>query len=148
MGLDLILKHRKRNWTAPESIDEYSRWSEENGWEELAYGRKTWGIYSYFKWICRPIDNCIYAVTASDWQFFIDYFKDWDIGRIRKILDNIDSIYNEDDDLYLTNFVEGMGDGQLGIDWDASTMLEWYDANETVQKAFTDRDEVVLIASY
>lgn len=150
MGLDLML------YRVPKEIKgtpNFSYWNADNDDEELAYGRKTWGIYSFFRIRCKEVDNEVYLVTAEDWQDFMDYFEDWDMPRIMQIIDNVWRLgskydWSAADADYIVEFVDGMGEGQLGYEWDAQAMLNWRDADKKVRDAFANGDEVVMLASY
>jgi len=126
-------------------------------WEELAYGRKTWGIANFFRGRCDKYQDFdeVYTVTEDVWDEFIKYFKDYDLNKINRILDEIwdcgeDYDYNSKDYHYLQNFVDDLNyeTPYLGYEWDARAMLRWYDANDAVKEAFANGQEVRLIASY
>ena len=126
-------------------------------WDELAYGRKTWGIANFFRRRCEQYQDFdeVYTVTEEDWDAFIKYFDKFDLNRIDRILTEMWELddmydYNSRDYSYLERFVEDLSDEQpyLGYEWDARAMLRWYEANDTVKKAFANGQEVRLIASY
>ena len=150
MGLDLMLYRISKEI---ERTPSFSYWSAGNEDDELAYGRKTWGIYHYFHKRCEEVGYEVYKVTPEAWQDFMDYFEDWDIPRIMKILDDAWQLGNKydwsaADADYMVDFVDGMGEGQLGYEWDAQAMLNWRDADKEVRDAFANGDEVVMLASY
>lgn len=152
MGLDLVLyKHTKDDMT----------WEEEQA-AELAYGRKTWSIADFFRRRCQALEGrWYYKVTKADWDEFIDSLgklndptfrykvedfisksdtiKEWD--------DVFDRLYNELEEWY--NEAVNNDDGyQLGFDWELMAVLNWFDANEEVQQAFEDGEDIRLIVSY
>lgn len=142
MGLDLILEKADRTQVNKMDAD----------WHELAYGRKTWGIANYLAFRCQAIErDWLYKVTPEAWDAFMAYFEDWDIPRIKEILDEMDSdpsTFDPDNFLYLEEFVDGMGRGHLGVEWDANVMIRWYEADPEVRKAFENDDYVRLMLSY
>lgn len=138
MGLDLVLE------TAPRHD------SPEEDWIELAYGRKTWSIAHFFERRCIATDgDWEYRVTRADWNAYVKYIQDWNLERIKKVLDfdNYDNVTEADLD-YLMEFVSNLGEPVLGYDWDARAMIEWYEANKVVQEAFNNDWYVRLIKSY
>lgn len=139
MGLDLYIE------AAPKHD------SPEDEWVELAYGRKTWSIAHFFERRCVATEgDWEYRVTRSDWNSFIRYFRDWDLERIKKVLDFDDDYEDvtEADLDYLIEFVTNLGEPGLGYDWDARAMIRWYEANAAVQEAFNKDWYVRLIKSY
>ena len=152
MGLDLILyKHTKDDMT----------WEEEQA-AELAYGRKTWSIADFFRRRCQALEgDWYYKVTKADWNEFIDSLEKLNDPVFRqKVEDFIDlydttEIWNEKlDKLYyeLEEWYDGAVNNddsyQLGFDWELRAVLNWFDANEEVQQAFKDGEDIRLVVSY
>ena len=68
-----------------------------------------------------------------------DTIKEWD--------DVFDRLYNELEEWY-DGAVNNDDSYQLGFDWELHAVLNWFDANEEVQQAFEDGEDIRLIVSY
>ena len=151
MGLDLTL------YCKPKSIsfDDYDHHI------ELAYGRKTWVISDFFTEVrkCEEIDDgVIFRVTKEDWDCFIEAVEPFLScpGFISLIED-----YDDEEDEYgaiesvFRYFLDAtIGDYifnvhyALGAEWEAHAVVQWYKANEKVQKAFEAGADVFIERSY
>lgn len=164
MGLDLILYKKNKN----QNIEDISM--EEELDSELAYGRKTWAIADFFRRRCKAIDEYEYEylVTKKDWDAFIKNLDDLNNPSFRDKIDNyinaihdyecneltlekvedIMSSYNELE-YWLDTALENDNGYTLGLDWELSAVLRWFDADSEVQEVFNNNDEEVrLIVSY
>ena len=154
MGLDLILyKHIKDNMT----------WEEEQA-AELAYGRKTWSIAEFFQRRCESLEgDWYYKVRETDWNEFIDSLGKLNEPEFRKRVEKCINRYeNIDEDELDEEFwkeydtIEEWYDGAvdndsgytLGFDWELRAVLNWFDADAEVRKAFADGEDIRLIVSY
>ena len=154
MGLDLILyKHIKDNMT----------WEEEQA-AELAYGRKTWSIAEFFQRRCESLEgDWYYKVRETDWNEFVDSLGKLNEPEFRKRVEKCINRYeNIDEDELDEEFwkeydtIEEWYDGAvdndsgytLGFDWELRAVLNWFDADAEVHKAFADGEDIRLIVSY
>lgn len=147
MGLDLTLYTK----TKDTSFDDHDHHI------ELAYGRKTWAISDFFTGHCgceEIDDGFIYRVTKEDWDKFINTVKPFLIypGFV-SLIENYDD--KEDEYGMIENvfhyFLDETIGGymyQLGAEWEAYAVVQWYKANEKVQKAFAHGLDVFLERSY
>ena len=147
MGLDLILYKRIKPMSEMTMEEEMET--------ELAYGRKTWAIARFFTQFCKPLDenDYEYLVTKSDWDYFIEQLARLEDETFReKVEDFIDnceneSYFNEESFSELYQELEDWLDSalntgvgyMLGLEWELRALLEWYDANDEVQKAFKEK---------
>lgn len=145
MGLDLILYKKTKD------IEEMSM--EEELDSELAYGRKTWALASFFMNMTEEDTNS-FRITKTDWNTFIDsfepFFESEDICNLIKEYSSTEDVTGKIYDLieYIMN--TGFGKYEtytLGAVWEARTVLEWYEADREVRDAF-EEGEVWIIASY
>lgn len=162
MGLDLILYKRTKppiEMSMEEELD-----------NELAYGRKTWGIAGFFSFRCEtadPNNDYEFIVTKQDWDEFIDSLDKLNDPVFREKVENFIALSTERnmgmiDDETFNSFakdeydLEAWLDGalnydspyQLGLDWELAAVLKWFDADPQVQKAFEDGIDVRLVKSY
>jgi len=126
---------------------------------ELAYGRKTWAISDFFTEVCKCEeidDGFIYRVTKKDWDKFIGAVKPFLIypGFVSLIecYDDLEDKYGMIENVFhyfLDETIGGYGfNYQLGAEWEAYAVVQWYKANEKVQKAFEDGADIFLERSY
>lgn len=149
MGLDLTLYTK----TKDTSFDDYDHHI------ELAYGRKTWAISNFFTehCECEAIDyDTIYRVTKEDWDEFIHTVEPFlSYPGFISFIENYD---DEEDDYgmieyifryFLDKTIGGYNSiYHLGAEWEAYVVVQWYKANEKVQKAFALGLDVFLERSY
>lgn len=151
MGLDLILYTKQKKT----SFDDYDHHI------ELAYGRKTWAISDFFTehCDCEAIDDgYIYRVTKEDWDKFIDTVEPFlSYPGFISLIENYDEEkdeYGEMQCIFHYFLDKTIGDSifnahyYLGAEWEARAVVEWYKANEKVQKAFELGLDVFLERSY
>ena len=133
-------------------------------WIELAYGRKTWFIWDYFKNLDTTImvkDDQILTITKEAWEDFIgildrnrerifDYvtFKE----KIEYTTPTEESLLQEriKDSLFQQWYDDTFDTTPtLGYEWDARAMLRWLEVNSEVRKYLNDPNYIVILeASY
>lgn len=156
MGLDLILYKKNKN----QNIEDISM--EEELDSELAYGRKTWAIADFFRRRCTPThEDCEYIVAEQDWHEFIDSLEELADVEFRDRLnfflemeydENVDDELYEKEYIYFERWLDISLDNDvpytLGLEWELATVMRWYDADDEVQEAFDNDEEIRLIVSY
>lgn len=153
MGLDLILYRKHKNlkdMSLEEELD-----------SQLAYGRKTWAIANFFTRRCKMLeDDWLFEVTKADWDAFIKALSDLrnpdfaekvsTFVKYRKDALDTDeycSLYDELGD-WLDNALGNDNVYQLGLEWELMAVINWFNADSEVQKAFEEGVPVELIQSY
>ena len=158
MGLDLTL------YAVPAADD--IDINKIDDWVELAYGRKTWFIWDYFKNLDSTTvirDNQILTVPKETWKSFIEI-----LDRNRERISDYVSIKEEEEADYISLTKEFLIKAQiketlfqqwyedtfnttptLGYEWDARAMLRWLEADSEVRKYLNDPSYILLLeASY
>ena len=152
MGLDLTL------YAVPAANDINPNDATDK-WIELAYGRKTWFIWDYFKNLDTTTmikDDQILTITKEAWEDFVGIL---DRNRER-IFDYV--IFKEEEkkvsfaeaqiqDMVFQQWYDDTFDTTptLGYEWDACAMFQWLEANSEVQKYLNDPSYILLLeASY
>lgn len=150
MGLDLSL------YAAPAANDINA--IESDNWVELAYGRKTWFIWDYFKNLKNTVvtkDDQILIVSKEAWKSFIEILNQ----NRERISDYV--VFKEEEekvtfaepqiqDMAFQEWYSETFDGTptLGYDWDARAMLRWLDADSKVSKYLDDPSYIVLLGAW
>lgn len=150
MGLDLSL------YAVPAANDIDA--TESDNWIELAYGRKTWFIWDYFKNLKSTVatkDDQILVIPKEAWKSFIEIL---DQNRER-ISDYV--IFKEEeqkvsfaeaqiqDMVFQEWYIETFDDTPtLGYDWDARAMLRWLDADFKVSKYLDDPSYILILGAW
>lgn len=150
MGLDLSL------YAAPAANDINA--IESDNWVELAYGRKTWFIWDYFKNLKNTVvtkDDQILIVSKEAWKSFIEILNQ----NRERISDYV--IFKEEEekvtfaepqiqDMAFQEWYSETFDGTptLGYDWDARAMLRWLDADSKVSKYLDDPSYILLLGAW
>lgn len=158
MGLDLTL------YAVPATDDIDINKIDE--WVELAYGRKTWFIWDYFKNLDNTTivrDNQILTIPKEAWKSFIEI-----LDRNRERISDYVSIKEEEEADYISLTKEFLIKAQiketlfqqwyddtfdttptLGYEWDARAMLRWLEVDSEVRKYLNDPSYILLLeASY
>ena len=152
MGLDLTL------YAVPAAND-INPDDARDKWIELAYGRKTWFIWDYFKNLDTTTmikDDQILTITKEAWEDFVGIL---DRNRER-IFDYV--IFKEEEkkvsfaeaqiqDMVFQEWYDDTFNTTptLGYEWDACAMFQWLEANSEVQKYLNDPNYIVILeASY
>lgn len=156
MGLDLTL------YAAP-AIDDIDI-NKTDELVELAYGRKTWFIWDYFKNLNSTImveDGQVLVIPKEAWESFIEILTQ-NQQRIFNYLDfkaNTEYATTTEEFLLLEQIRESLFQQwyddtfdttpTLGYEWDARAMLRWLEANFEVRKYLNDPSYILLLeASY
>ena len=158
MGLDLMM-YNKREYMECNKIT------------ELAYGRKTWAIETYFasrSYLLIPREY-IYEVPKVAWDEFyttainlgFEKFKIWVdvISEYEHICENTED--EENDQLeeiymkaytkaeeYMSHLFGSAANYQLGMDWEARAVVKWVEAYPKVKKTYERGDGVIMVASF
>ena len=163
MGLDLIMYNKRE-------------YMEYNGTEydkitELAYGRKTWAIESYFASRSHPItqEEYVFDVPEEAWDEFyttainlgFEKFKIWVdvISEYEPICENTED--EENDQLeeiymkaytkteeYMSHLFGSAANYQLGMFWEARAIVNWVEAYPKVKETYERGDGVIMVASF
>lgn len=150
MGLDLSL------YAVPAANDINA--IESDNWVELAYGRKTWFIWDYFKNLKSTIvtkDDQILIVSKEAWKSFIEILNQ----NRERISDYV--VFKEEEekvpfaeaqiqDMVFQEWYDETFDSTptLGYDWDARAMLRWLDADSEVSKYLDDPSYILLLGAW
>lgn len=129
-------------------------------WIELAYGRKTWFIWHYFKDLKSTVvtkDDQILVVSKEAWKSFIEVLNQ----NRERISDYVAfKEKEEDEEVTFTEariqdiafqewYNETFNDTPyLGYDWDARAMLQWLDADSEVSKYLDDPSYILLLGAW
>ena len=158
MGLDLMM-YNKREYMECNKIT------------ELAYGRKTWAIETYFasrSYLLIPREY-VYEVPKVAWDEFyttainlgFEKFKIWVdvISEYEHICENTED--EENDQLeeiytkaytkaeeYMSHLFGSEENYQLGMDWEAKTVVNWVEAYPKVKETYERGDGVIMVASF
>ena len=158
MGLDLMMYNER----------EYMKC---NKITELAYGRKTWAIETYFasrSYLLIPREY-VYEVPKEAWDEFyatainlgFEKFKIWVdvISEYEPICENTED--EENDQLegiymkaytkteeYMSHLFGSAANYQLGMSWEARAVVNWVEAYPKVKETYERGDGVVMVASF
>ena len=164
MGLDLIM-YNKREYM------EYNG-AEYDKLTELAYGRKTWAIESYFASRCPYLttpEDFVFDVPEKAWdEFYVtainlgfEKFKIWVdvISEYEHICENTED--EENDQLeeiymkaytkaeeYMSHLFDGEANYQLGMAWEAKAVVNWVESYPKVKETYERGDGVIMVASF
>ena len=152
MGLDLSL------YAVPAANDINA--VESDNWVELAYGRKTWFIWYYFKNLKSTVvtkDDQILIVPKEAWKSFIEILNQ----NRERISDYV--AFKEKEEEKEVSFAEAQIQDMafqewysetfddiptIGYDWDARAMLRWLDADSEVSKYLDDPAYILLLGAW
>lgn len=150
MGLDLSL------YAAPAANDINA--IESDNWVELAYGRKTWFIWDYFKNLKNTVvtkDDQILVVPKEAWKSFIEILNQ----NRERISDYV--VFKEEEekvpfaeaqiqDMVFQEWYDETFDSTptLGYDWDARAMLRWLDADSKVSRYLDDPSYILILGAW
>ena len=163
MGLDLMM-YNKSEYMAYNDID-YNKIT------ELAYGRKTWAIESYFASRSYPMtpEEYVFDVPEEAWDEFyttaidlgFEKFKIWVdvISEYDHILENAEDEENEQfeeiymkaynkAEEYMLHLFGSAANYQLGMAWEARAVVSWIEAYPEVKKTYERGDGVIMVASF
>ena len=153
MGLDLTL------YAVP-AADDINPDDAADKWIELAYGRKTWFIWDYFKNLKSTVvtkDDQILIVSKEAWKSFIEILNQ----NRERISDYVAFKEKEEEEEVLFTearmqdmaFLEWYDDTfdttpTLGYDWDARAMLRWLDADSKVSRYLDDPSYILILGAW
>lgn len=164
MGLDLMM-YNKREYMEYNDID-YNKIT------ELAYGRKTWAIESYFasrSYPMTPPEEYVFDVPEEAWDEFyttaidlgFEKFKIWVdvISEYDHILENAEDEENEQfeeiymkaytkAEEYMSHLFDGEVNYQLGMAWEARAVVNWIESYPKVKETYERGDGVIMVASF
>ena len=163
MGLDLMM-YNKSEYMAYNCIA-YDKIT------ELAYGRKTWAIESYFATRSYPIiqKEYVFDVPEIAWDEFyttainlgFEKFKIWVdvISEYEHICENtedeenyqLEEIYMKaytKAEKYMSHLFDGEVNYQLGMAWEAKAVVNWVESYPKVKETYERGDGVIMVASF
>ena len=158
MGLDLIMYNKRE-------------YMEYNKITELAYGRKTWAIESYFAARSYPMAQEVYLfdVPKETWDEFyatainlgFEKFKIWVdvISEYEHICENtedeedyqLEEIYMKaytKTEEYMSHLFGSAANYQLGMFWEARAVVNWVESYPKVKETYERGDGVIMVASF
>lgn len=161
MGLDLMMYNKR----------EYMEHNDFNKITELAYGRKTWAIETYFASRSYPIiqKEYVFNVPEAAWDEFyttainlgFEKFKIWvdvisEYERIGEHMDDEDDYQLEEiymkaytkAEEYLSYLFGSAANYQLGMVWEATAVIKWVEAYPKVKETYERDDGVIMVASF
>lgn len=127
-------------------------------WIELAYGRKTWFIWDYFKNLKNTVatkDDQILIIPKEAWKSFIEI-----LNQNRERISDYVTFKEEEkkvsfaeaqiqDMVFQEWYNETFDDTPtLGYDWDARAMLRWLDADSKVSKYLDDPSYILILGAW
>ena len=157
MGLDLMMYNKR----------EYTKYNDFNKITELAYGRKTWAIESYFASRSYPIiqKEYVFDVPEAAWDEFyttainlgFEKFKIW-----IDVVSEYENIADEENDQleeiyikaytkaeeYLSHLFGSAANYQLGMAWEARAVVNWVESYPKVKETYERGDGVIMVASF
>ena len=151
MGLDLTL------YAVPAAND-INPDDAEDKWIELAYGRKTWFIWDYFKNLKSTVatkDDQILIIPKEAWKSFIEI-----LNQNRERISDYVTFKEEEkkvsfaeaqiqDMVFQEWYNETFDDTPiLGYDWDARAMLRWLDVDSEVSKYLDDPSYILILGAW
>lgn len=152
MGLDLSL------YAVPAANDINA--IESDNWVELAYGRKTWFIWYYFKNLKSTVvtkDDQILIVPKEAWKSFIEILNqnrerisDYVAFKEKEEEEEVSFAEARIQDMAFQEWYNETFDDTptLGYDWDARAMLRWLDADSEVSKYLDDPSYILLLGAW
>lgn len=150
MGLDLSL------YAAPAAND--INVNESDNWVELAYGRKTWFIWDYFKNLKSTVvtkDDQILIVSKEAWKSFIEILNQnreriSDYVTFKEEEEEVPFAEAQIQDMVFQEWYDETFDSTptLGYDWDARAMLRWLDADSKVSKYLDNPSYILLLGAW
>lgn len=152
MGLDLSL------YAVPAANDINA--VESDDWVELAYGRKTWFIWYYFKNLKSTVatkDEQILIVSKEAWKSFIET-----LNQNRERISDYVAFKDKEEEEEVTFTEARIQDiafqewynktfndtPHLGYYWDARAMLRWLNADSEVSKYLDDPSYILLLGAW
>ena len=159
MGLDLMM-YNKSEYMAYNCIA-YDKIT------ELAYGRKTWAIESYFATRSYPIisKEYVFDVPEIAWDEFYTTAINLGFEKFKIWVDVISEYENTDDEEdyqleeiymkaytkaeeYMSHLFDGEANYQLGMAWEAKAVVNWVESYPKVKETYERGDGVIMVASF
>ena len=150
MGLDLSL------YAVPAANDINA--TELDNWVELAYGRKTWFIWDYFKNLKSTVatkDDQILIISKEAWKSFIEILDQnreriSDYVTFKEEEQKVSFAEAQIQDMVFQEWYNETFDDTptLGYDWDARAMLRWLDADFKVSKYLDDPSYILVLGAW
>ena len=154
MGLDLMMYNER----------EYMKC---NKITELAYGRKTWAIESYFasrSYLLIPKEY-VFEVPEVAWDEFYTTAINLGFEKFKIWVDVISEYENTDDEEdyqleeiymkaytkaeeYMSHLFDGEANYQLGMAWEAKAVVNWVESYPKVKETYERGDGVIMVASF
>lgn len=124
--------------------------------EEICYGRKTWAIANFFIKRCCNQEEYVFPITKNAWDEFISRVKPYaENENFVKMIKEYDEFSDKASweienifECFLDEALENDEPYTLGSPWEATAVIDWYEADETIQKLFNDNVPVLMYVSY
>ena len=127
-------------------------------WIELAYGRKTWFIWDYFKNLKSTVatkDDQILIIPKEAWKSFIEILNQnreriSDYVTFKEEEKKVSFAEAQIQDMVFQEWYNKTFDDipTLGYDWDARAMLRWLDADSEVSKYLDDPSYILILGAW
>ena len=154
MGLDLMMYNER----------EYMKC---NKITELAYGRKTWAIETYFasrSYLLIPKEY-VFEVPEVAWDEFYTTAINLGFKKFKIWVDVISEYENADDEEndkleeiymkaytkaeeYMSHLFGSAANYQLGMAWEAKAVVNWVESYPKVKETYERGDGVIMVASF
>ena len=127
-------------------------------WIELAYGRKTWFIWDYFKNLKSTVatkDDQILIIPKEAWKSFIEILNQnreriSDYVTFKEEEKKVSFAEAQIQDMVFQEWYNETFDDipTLGYDWDARAMLRWLDVDSEVSKYLDDPSYILILGAW
>ena len=154
MGLDLMMYNER----------EYMKC---NKITELAYGRKTWAIETYFasrSYLLIPKEY-VFEVPEVAWDEFYTTAINLGFEKFKIWVDVISEYENAEDEEneqfeeiymkaytkaeeYMSHLFGSAANYQLGMAWEAKAVINWVESYPKVKETYERGDGVIMVASF
>lgn len=154
MGLDLMMYNER----------EYMKC---NKITELAYGRKTWAIETYFasrSYLLTPKEY-VFEVPEVAWDEFYTTAINLGFEKFKIWVDVISEYENAEDEEneqfeeiymkaytkaeeYMSHLFGSAANYQLGMAWEAKAVVNWVESYPKVKETYERGDGVIMVASF
>ena len=165
MGLDLMMYNEREYMQYNDNYNDYNKIT------ELAYGRKTWAIESYFASRSYLLiqKEYVFDVPEVAWDEFyttainlgFEKFKIW-VDIIYEYEYICENIYDEEDyqleeiymkaytktEEYMSHLFGSATNYQLGMTWEAKAVINWVESYPKVKETYERGDGVIMVASF
>ena len=151
MGLDLTL------YAVP-AVNDINPDDVVDKWIELAYGRKTWFIWDYFKNLKSTVatkDDQILIIPKEAWKSFIEILNQnreriSDYVTFKEEEKKVSFAEAQIQDMVFQEWYNETFDDipTLGYDWDARAMLRWLDVDSEVSKYLDDPSYILILGAW